>query len=210
MIEKPADTGTPIHELLRRRWSPRAFADREVEPEKLRALWEAARWAPSSSNEQPWSFVVARREDRAEFDRLLGCLVEGNVVWARHAPVLMLAVARLSFERSGRTNRHALYDVGQAVACLTVQATALGLHVHQMAGFDAQRARATFDVPDGQEPATAVAIGYLGEPDSLPDALRERELAPRSRRPLGGMVFTGRWGRSSPLLSGEKGAPGAL
>src|SRR5207247_9166076 len=123
-----------IHDLLRRRWSPRAFSDRRVEPDKLRSLGEAARWSPSSYNEQPWSFIVGTKEDEAEYARLLSCLVEGNIEWAQHAPVLMVSVARLSFEEDGKPNRHAFHDVGQAVANLIVQATALGLVVHQLAG----------------------------------------------------------------------------
>ncbi len=201
MIEKPADTRYPIHELLRRRWSPRAFSDRAVDPETLRALWEAARWAPSSFNEQPWSFLVAARNDRAEFDRLLSCLNEGNVAWARHAPVLMLSVAKLAFDRNGRTNRHAFHDVGQAVACMTVQATSLGLFLHQMAGFDVEKAKASFAIPAGHEPVAAIALGYPGEPAALPDALRDRELAPRVRKPLEETVFAGSWGRTTPLLA---------
>src|SRR5437879_4076372 len=126
-MEKLAETQYPIHGLLRRRWSPRAFSSRPVEPDKLRSLWEAARWAPSSYNEQPWSFIVATKDDEAEYARLLSCLVEGNIQWAQHAPVLMVSVARLSFEEDGKPNRHAFHDVGQAVSNLIVQATALGL-----------------------------------------------------------------------------------
>src|SRR2546426_5475838 len=133
-MEKLAETQYPIHDLLRKRWSPRAFSSRPVEPDKLRSLWEAARWAPSSYNEQPWSFIVATKEDEAEYARLLSCLVEGNIQWAQHAPVLMVSVARLSFDEDGNPNLHAFHDVGQAVANLIVQATALGLVVHQMAG----------------------------------------------------------------------------
>jgi nitroreductase len=112
MMEKPADANHPIHDLRRRRWSPRVFSDRRVEPEKLRSLLEAARWAPSCFNEQPWSFIVATKENPAEYDRLLSCLVEGNVRWAQRAPVLMLSVAKLHFERDGQKNRHAFHNVG--------------------------------------------------------------------------------------------------
>src|SRR5207249_9094308 len=121
-MEKLAETQYPIHDLLRRRWSPRAFSDRRVEPDKLRSLWEAARWSPSSYNEQPWSFIVATKEDEAEYARLLSCLVEGNIEWAQHAPVLMVSVARLSFEGVGKAIRHAFHDVGQAGANRMVQA----------------------------------------------------------------------------------------
>ena len=127
MTNKSADTSYPIHEFLRERWSPRAFADRPVSTEQLVTVLEAARWAPSAFNEQPWNFIVAMREDQVAFERVLSCLREGNVVWAQHAPVLMIAVAKLAFDRNGKTNRHAFHDVGQAIAHLTFQSAAEGL-----------------------------------------------------------------------------------
>jgi nitroreductase len=160
-------------------------------------LLEAARWAPSSSNEQPWSFIVASKEEPAEFARMLGCLVEFNQSWAKEAPVLLLSIARLNFASSGKPNRHALHDVGQAIASLTVQAMAEGLFVHQMAGFDAEKARREFAIPEGYEPVAVAAIGYLGDANSLPDKLRERELAPRQRKPLKEFVYEGTWGQSA-------------
>ncbi|HXF91696.1 MAG TPA: nitroreductase family protein [Nitrospiraceae bacterium] len=201
MMEKPADTAHPIHDLLKRRWSPRAFSDKPVEPETLCRLWEAARWAPSCFNDQPWYFLVATKQDRADYDRMLGCLNEGNAVWARHAPVLMISVARTTFQHDGGPNRHALHDVGQAVAGLTLQATALGLFVHQMAGFFPEKVRQAYAVPEGFEPVAAIALGYPGDPALLPEKLRQREVAPRSRRPLEDFVFSGQWGRTSPLVS---------
>ena len=201
-MEKPADNAHPIHDLLKRRWSPRAFSDKPVEPETLRSLWEAARWAPSCFNEQPWYFLVATKRDGAEYDRLLACLNEGNSAWAGRAPVLMVSVARTAFQDDGEPNRHALHDVGQAVANLTLQATALGLFVHQMAGFSPEKVRQAFAVPEGFEPVAAIALGYPGDPTVLPEKLRQRELAPRSRKPLEDFVFSGRWGRTSPLVRG--------
>jgi nitroreductase len=200
MIEKPAETTYPIHDLLRRRWSPRAFSDRLVEPEKLQSLFEAARWAPSSFNEQPWHFIVCTKENPADHERLLGCLSEGNIPWARQAPVLMLSVARLHFTRTGRPNRHALHDVGLATENLVIQAVALGLAVHQMAGFDMAKARSAFGIPADFEPAAAIAVGYQGEPAQLPAQLRDRELAPRSRKPLLEFIFGGQWGQPSSLV----------
>ena len=200
MVEKPADTRHPIQDLLKRRWSPRAFSDRLVEPDTLRSLLEAARWAPSSSNEQPWSFLVATKDDQAEYGRLLSCLVEGNSLWAQRAPVLMVSVARLSFEDEGKPNRHAFHDVGQAVANLSVQATALGLVVHQMAGFYPDKVRELYGIPKEFEPVAVIALGYPGDPESLPDKFRSRELAPRERKPLAEFVFGGRWGKVAPLL----------
>ena len=201
-MEKSAETQYPIHDLLRRRWSPRAFSDRRVDPAIMRSLLEAARWAPSSYNEQPWSFIVATKDDTAEFSRLLSCLVEGNIQWAQHAPVLMVSVARLSFEDDGKPNRHAFHDVGLAVANLIVQATALGLVVHQMAGIFPDKIRELYGIPEGYEAVAGIALGYPGDPQSLPEGLRKRELAPRERKPLTEFVFSGSWGQTSPLVSG--------
>jgi nitroreductase len=200
-MEKPAETKYEIADVLRRRWSPRVFSDRNVEPEKLRSLFEAARWAPSSFNEQPWNFIVATKNDRPEFDKLLSSLVEGNQKWARLAPVLMVSVARLNFEKTGKSNRHAFHDVGQAVALMTGQATVMGLFVHQMAGFSPEKVRELYSLPDGFEPVAAIAIGYGVEADAVPEDLRARELSPRSRKPVESFVFDGRWGEASPLVS---------
>ncbi|MBW4540612.1 MAG: nitroreductase family protein [Myxacorys chilensis ATA2-1-KO14] len=194
--DKTADTQYPIEEVLQHRWSPLAFSDQPVEPEKLSSVLEAARWAASSFNEQPWSFIVATKDHKAEFDRLLGCLAEGNQEWAKTAPVLMLSVAKLHFERNGVENRHAFHDVGAAAANLAIQATALGLVIHQMAGFDVAKARETYNIPDGYEPVAAIALGYLGDPHTLSDKLQQRALAPRTRKPLHDFVFSGQWNQS--------------
>jgi nitroreductase len=187
----------PIHPLIAGRRSILAFASTPVDSEVLARLMEAARWAPSSMNEQPWSFIVATKENKSEFDRLLGCLVEFNVQWAQHAPVLLLSVAKLTFESSGELNRHALHDVGQATAALTVQATVCGLVVHQMAGFDVGKARREFSIPQDHEPVVVAAIGYPGSPGSLPEKLRKRDASPRKRKPLTNFVFEGGWGHSA-------------
>src|SRR5215212_3506304 len=192
-MERLRDAAHPIHDLLQKRWSPRAFADRAVEREKLLSLLEAARWAPSSNNEQPWHYIVATKDEPEEFGRLLACLVEKNQSWAKAAPVLMLSVASTVFSRNGKPNRHALHDTGQAVAGLTVQATALGLYVHQMAGFSVEKARETYNLPPTVEPVAAIALGYLGDPSTLPEDLREREVALSTRKPIGEFVFTGSW-----------------
>ncbi len=191
-MDKRATTAFPIHDLIAERWSPRVFAARAVESEKLGSLFEAARWAPSSFNEQPWSFLVATQEEPQEFERLAACLVEGNA-WARKAPVLALSVAKRAFERNGRENRHAFHDVGLASGNLVLQAQALGLHVHQMAGFDAERARRDLGIPDGHDPVAMIALGYLGDPGSLPAPLAERERQPRERKPLASFVFGAGW-----------------
>src|SRR5208282_2515596 len=168
-MEKPAQSTFPIHDLLTRRWSPRAFADRPVEPDKLRRLFEAARWSPSSSNEQPWNYIVATKDNSQEFATALACLRPGNVTWAQSVPVLMFTVTRLNWAKRDEPNRHALYDMGQSIAYLTFQAMAVGLFVHQMGGFYPEKVKETYGVPDGYEPMTAVAIGYGGDPAMLPD-----------------------------------------
>ena len=192
-MEKPADVACPIHALLQRRWSPRAFADRMVEPEQLQSLFEAARWAPSSNNEQPWHFIVGTKADPSAHDRLVACLKEGNRKWAFRAPVLILSVARLNLEDEGAPNRHAWHDTGMAALSLCLQATALGLVTHQMAGFEIEKARTDLGIPAGYEPVAMIAVGYPGDPASLPDYLRERELKPRERKAVTEFVSHGRW-----------------
>ena len=200
-MNKKSYTSYPIHNLLNQRWSPRAFSERRVEKEKLIALFEAARWAPSCFNEQPWSFIVTTREEPAEYERMLACLVDTNIRWARLAPVLMLSVAKLNFEYNGKPNRHAFHDVGLAVENLIVQASAFGLYVHQMAGYHLDRAREAFAIPATHEPVAGIALGYLGDPEQLPEDLRDREKAHRERMPLKDFVFSGAWNRTSSLLT---------
>jgi nitroreductase len=196
-----ATTDHPIHELLSRRWSPYAFADRDVSTDELCAVFEAARWAPSSYNEQPWSYVVAVRSDAEAFERLLSCLVEANQVWACHAPVLALGITRETFAHNGKPNAAARHDLGLAAGSLLVEATARGLAVHQMIGILPDRARELYAIPEHSSALTALAIGHAGDPASLPEGLRERDLAPRTRKPLAGFVFGGRWGEPSNLVS---------
>jgi len=196
--EKRAATGHPINDLLARRWSPRAFEDKPVARGTLARLFEAARWAPSCFNEQPWRYVIAFREDPDRFERLASLLSEGNA-WARKAAVLALSVAHLSFQRNGKPNRHAWHDVGAATENLCLQAVECGLRTHQMAGFDRERAREMLGLDDAHEPVAMIAIGYPGDPSVLPEKLRERELAPRERRPLAAFVFEGGWERPARL-----------
>ena len=200
MMQKLADTTYPIEPLLKQRWSPRAFADRPVEIEKLLSLWEAARWSASCANQQPWYLLVAAKEEKAEYARLLSCLRENNQLWASQAPVLMVSVAKLSFDMNSQPNRYAFHDVGLAVANLIVQATALGLYVHQMAGFYPDKVRELYGVPDDFEPVAGIVLGYPGDPATLPEDLQQRELAPRTRKPLESFVFQGAWGETSPLV----------
>ncbi len=199
-MDKPATTDYPVHELIRARWSPRAFADKPIAPEVLRSLFEAARWAPSSANEQPWSFIVATKDDTATHAKLLSTLAESNRVWAKDAPLVGIAVSKLTFARNGSPNRNALYDTGAAMAYLTMEATSRGLFVHQMGGFDSRKAAELFSIPAGWEPIAAFTIGYPGDPQSLPETLRERELGPRTRKPLSEFVMSGSWGQAAPFL----------
>jgi nitroreductase len=200
MFDKRASTDYPIHELLATRWSPYAFQDRPVPEADLLSVFEAARWAASSFNEQPWAYIVATKDDPEQFQRVLSCLVDFNQAWARAAPVLVLGIASLRFARNGQVNRAAVHDLGLAAGNLLVEATARGLFVHQMLGIHPDKARETFDIPEGFEAWTAIAIGYRGEPTTLPDALRERELMTRLRKPLSQFVFSGKWGNPSPFV----------
>jgi len=180
---RTADTSSPLLTTLAERWSPRAFdASAEVDDIVLRSALEAARWSPSASNTQPWRFIVARR-GTAEFDTIVANLQGFNQAWAGAAAVLIVAAAEV-VDAEGHERRWATYDLGQAVAHLTIQAHHDGLHAHQMGGFDPDGLRQAFDLEERFEPVSVTALGVLGDPDSLPDRLRERESAPRSRRPL--------------------------
>jgi nitroreductase len=204
LVVKQAATDAPIHELLKQRWSPRAFDERAVEPEKLRTLLEAARWSASGGNMQPWAFIVARRTaEAAAFARMVDCLTEGNVPWAAQAPVLGITVASL-YRRPDVLNRHAFHDVGLATQNLATQATAFGLYLHLMGGFSPDKARTAFAIPEDYEAVTMFALGYLGDPSQLPERHQESERSPRTRRPLNEFVFSDRWGVSAPLLDEQK------
>lgn len=195
---KHASADHEIHDLIRRRWSPRAFdATRDVARADLLRLFEAARWAPSSMNEQPWRFIVTdRRSTPDAFRALYGALTGRNPGWAGSAPVLALVAVRKTFEAFDAANESAWYDAGQAVALLLIQATSMDLSVRQMEGFDRERARQALAVPAPFEPAIVMAIGYAGEPDSLAlEKHRVAETKPRSRKALGQIVFEGSWGQ---------------
>lgn len=200
-MQKPAPADFPVHQLIRDRWSPRSFSDKAVPEDVLRSLFEAARWAPSSNNEQPWAFLIETKDDQANFEKILGTLVEFNASWAKKAAALAIAVAKLNFAKNQTPNRNAQYDTGAATALLLVEATARGLAVHQMAGFDPEKVRTAFGIPAGWEPIAVMAIGYPGNPDSLPEPLKDRELAPRTRKPVREFVMSGSWGHTAPFAS---------
>ncbi len=198
--QKQAKPDHPIQVLIAGRWSPYAFADRPVPDGELRSLFEAARWAASSYNEQPWRYIAATKANPEEFERLLSCLVEGNQVWAKAAPVLALGCASLNFALSGQPNAAAIHDLGLASATLTLEATARGLSVHQMIGILPDKARELYRIPEGVQPLTGLAIGYAADPNTAPEKLRERDLMPRSRKPLAEFVFGGEWGAASSFI----------
>jgi nitroreductase len=197
-MEKPAATKSPIHELLAYRWSPRAFSPEPVEDDKLLSLFEAARWSPSAANAQPWAFILTRRGDGCH-EQLVQILSGRNQAWAPNAPVLVLTVATPPpGSTEGAASKYSYYDLGQAVAHLSVQAAAVGLWVHQMGGFDHEAAKVLFGLPDGYEPMSVIAIGYQGDVNDLPDWAQERERAPRARKTLEEFVFLDRWAQSLP------------
>jgi len=185
-----------IEEILAR-WSPRAFSHRPVAGEDLKKIFEAARWAASSYNEQPWRFLLGHRGD-STYQKIFDSLVEFNQGWAKSAPVLILSAASKHFAHNKSPNHFAIHDTGAATAYLVLQATALGLHAHSMAGFDQEKARAAFGIPDSFHIGAVTALGHPGDPDTLPEGLREQELAPRQRKPLGEIVFA-EWEKPAKL-----------
>lgn len=197
MFEKPAETEYPILDLLKRRWSGRAFSDKPLDLDTLRSVFEAARWAPSSGNGQPWSYILARREQAAEFEKLASVLNPGNA-WARKAGALALSIAALD-RTPGRPNPHAWHDVGLANENLALQAFSMGLTVHMMAGFNAALARELFEIPDRWDPVAMIALGHAGDPRTLDEELRQKDLAPRQRKPIREFVYCSKWGQPGAL-----------
>jgi nitroreductase len=178
--------------VFHKRWSARAFADRKVPTEDLRRVFEAARWAASCNNEQPWRYVVGLRGTDT-YQRIYETLSGNNQLWAGKAPVLMVGVAKSRFDKNNAPNPFAVYDLGAASSYLTLEAAALGLTTHQMAGYDREKARKLLDIPEAYEMGAAIALGYQGEPETLSNTdLIQRETAPRTRKELGEIVF-GEW-----------------
>ena len=197
---KYASPNHPILPVMAERWSPYAYDPRPVEREKLLSCLEAARWAPSSYNEQPWTFILAQRADQAAFAQALDCLVEGNRAWAKNVGVLMLTVVARNFVKNGKPNKAAEHDLGLAAGNMVLQATALGLQGHQMIGVEPAKVRAAYKVPEGFDPHTGIALGYPAavQPGTT-DPLGQRDLAPRTRKPLSEIVIAGTWGQPAKL-----------
>ena len=196
---KHAQPDRAILPVIAERWSPYAYDPRPVEREKLLTCLEALRWAPSSYNEQPWTYILAERGDAAAFGQLVDCLVEGNQAWAKNTGVLMISVVSRLFKKNGKPNKAAEHDLGLAAGNFVLQATALGLQAHQMIGIEPAKVRATYKVPENHDPLTAIAVGYPAplQPGTT-DPLAQRDLAPRTRKPLSEIVVSS-WGQPARL-----------
>lgn len=179
--QKSAVFESPILEVIQMRRSSRAYADRPVGKESIDSLFEAARWAPSSVNEQPWLFLYATKDQQVLWNKIFECLNDSNKIWAVNAPLLIVSLARKNFTRNDKPNQSARYDLGAANAFLSLQAAHLGLNVHQMGGYDATKAKQNLNIPDHFETVVIMAIGYPGDVALLPENLKLRELAPRER-----------------------------
>ena len=198
-MSKIAIPNHAVEDLITKRWSPYAFDSRPVSRDDLCAIFEAARWAASSFNEQPWRFIIATQENTDDFKKMVACLAEPNQVWAGNAYVLALGLTRDTFSRNKKPNRVAQHDLGLAAANLTFEATARGLAVHQMAGIVPEKIIETYKVPDGFTPQTATAVGYAADPSTLPDDLRTRDEAPRTRKPFEEFIFAKKWSQTAKL-----------
>lgn len=197
MFEKQASTQYPINSLLARRWSGRAYDPaREVTHEQIITLLEAARWAPSCFGDEPWRLIVCKRAtNESAWQAVLECLTEKNRAWAKHAPLLVVISANSLFASNDKPNKWGRYDTGAAAMSICVQATEMGLMVHQMGGFDADKTRTAFAIPEQFTPIAMMAVGYQLPEDRIPDDIKEREYAERKRRPLGENFFDGEWGK---------------
>ncbi|QDU71826.1 nitroreductase family protein [Mucisphaera calidilacus] len=199
-MENPAPSEHPMIDVAKRRWSPYGLAPKVIPAQKIRSLMEAARWAASSFNEQPWRFMLAPRSDEAAFEKALGCLAEANQAWAKNAGLLILTAVRESFTKNDKPNRVAEHDLGLAVGNLSLQATAMGLFVHQMAGVDLDAVRDAYGVPEGFRVMTAIAVGHAAKADEVPAELRARDEAERVRNDFDTFVFGTSWGEASAVF----------
>jgi nitroreductase len=198
-MNREAITNYDINPLLKKRWSPRAFSEKPIENEKLQRMFEAARWSPSASNEQPWAFIVGKKGDET-YNNIMSTLVEFNQIWSQFAPMLVLSCAKKDVIKGEGENLYRKYDIGQAVAHLTFQAASEGIYVHQMAGFDAEKTNKLFHIPANFEAVTVLAIGHIGDPKILHPKLEKLEYADRVRKPLEEFIFSGKFGEDSGLF----------
>ncbi|MEX1058595.1 MAG: nitroreductase family protein [Natronospirillum sp.] len=198
MISKAIDTCQPIHDLLSRRWSGVAYdPQRDISSADILSLAEAARWAPSCFGDQPWRFIFFHRSaDPQAWDKAFACLAEGNQPWNQAVPLLILTCHDTRFVQNDKPNAYGAYDSGAAAMSICTQATHLGLMTHQMAGFDPEKARDSFNIPERYQPKAMMAVGYQLPEDQIPEEFNQRELAPRQRRPLEDNFFAGTWGES--------------
>lgn len=185
-----------IMSAIEHRWSPRSFSEKPILEEDVYRLLEAARWAPSCFNEQPWGFLVACSNQPQAFNTMLACLVEGNQIWAKNASVLMISTARTTFKRNNNPNRYAMHDTGLAVGQMAIQAQSMGIYMHQMGGIHLDLIRETYQLPTEVEPVAGIALGYLGDAQHLPEELKQRELAPGERKTQQEFAFTNTWGQT--------------
>lgn len=198
-MKKPTNNNYPINDLLKQRWSPRAYSEKLVEREKLQSIFEAARWAPSSMNEQPWRFIVGIKGEKT-WEMIFDTLVEWNQQWAGKTPVLVLNLAKKTFTYKGRPNVTYAYDTGQAVAMMVTEAANQGLFSHQMGGFSAKKAAELFEIPGDFQPISVTAIGYYGDAEELPPDLYKSEMEERKRKQLSEVVFSNCFGLGSNLF----------
>lgn len=199
-MSKKANTIYGILPLLEKRWSPRAFYNVDIEKDKLKRIIEASRWSASAMNEQPWNYIVGIRGENKSFEKILETLVDFNKTWAKNAHVLILACGKKNYSHNNTPNPTYLYDVGQSVAHMSVQAMHEGVYIHQMAGFSAEKARELFGIPEEYDPVTVLAMGYIGNPDTLSDELKEREIQERTRKHFTEFVFEDQFGKKSSLF----------
>lgn len=198
MMHKPAETQEPIHEIIANRWSGRGYdANIAVSKAQIISMLEAARWAPSCYGDQPWRFIVwDKNQDAAAWQKAYDCIMPGNQTWAKNAPVLILVCADTLFNHNQKPNRWGGYDTGAAALSLSLQATSLGLMTHQMGGYDGDKARAAFNIPEQYQTMAMLSVGYAADIDSLDDELKEREQAPRQRRELGELFYSDTWDKA--------------
>lgn len=197
-MHKPAVTQEPIHDIIANRWSGRGYdANKAVSKAQIISMLEAARWAPSCYGDQPWRFIVwDKNQDAAAWQKAFDCIMPGNQTWAKNAPVLILICADTLFNHNQKPNRWGGYDTGAAALSLSLQATSLGLMTHQMGGYDGDKARTAFNIPEQYQTMAMLSVGYAADLDSLDDELKEREQAPRQRRDLGELFYSNTWDKA--------------